>query len=123
MQRSIFSFKGFTRSINHNGENVDISHAKPGVKRKKLFCEYCNEEFANQQGLSIHIKCKHSTPAKKPKKNPFSEKQTKEQEVVKDILYGVINKVVKLEQGKSVNSAEVIVIDDENIKPKSNRKG
>ena len=57
-QTSIFQFKGFKRTIVHQGQVLDFSN-QPPQKRKLLKCPHCDETFKNTQGLSIHVKCKH----------------------------------------------------------------
>lgn len=55
---------GFTKSVAHRGEvtAVDIPFVVPD--ELKLKCQHCAQEFRSQQGLSVHLMCKHpATPA------------------------------------------------------------
>ena len=49
----------FTKSVQHRNNDVTINLLSevPAVKKKK--CEFCDNLFTTQQGLSVHIKCKY----------------------------------------------------------------
>ena len=57
-QTSILQFKGFKRTILHQGQVLDINN-QPPQKRKLLKCPHCDETLKSTQGLSIQAKCKH----------------------------------------------------------------
>ena len=57
-QTSIFQFKGFKRTILHQGQVLDISN-QPPQKRKLLKCLHCDETFKSTLELSIHVKWDH----------------------------------------------------------------
>ena len=50
---------GFTKSIIHRGEEVPCKIPKVTKGVTKLKCDHCSMEFVNQQGLTVHVKCKH----------------------------------------------------------------
>ena len=55
---------GFTKSITHRGEETAVDIPKVVSDEKpKLKCQHCTQEFINQQGLSVHIMCKHAATA------------------------------------------------------------
>ena len=54
---------GFTKKVVHRGKEEQV--AIPNfVKEEEVFkvipCLQCPQKFKTQQGLSIHIKCKHA---------------------------------------------------------------
>ena len=105
-QTSIFQCKGFSRTIKHQGQLIDIS-MQPPKKTKIIKCSYCDDTFKNNQGLSIHLKCKHSGEyvASKMESNPSKKicfknslkQECQERSVVKDVLGKLVDDVVKAE--------------------------
>ena len=69
-QRTLADF-GFTKTIIHRGNEmkVDIPN-RISDSPPKLKCPNCEQTFLNQQGLSIHILCKHSATNKKENNDP-----------------------------------------------------
>ena len=51
---------GFTKSIIHRGEEVPCKIPKVTEGVTTLKCDHCSMEFVNQQGVTVHVKCKHS---------------------------------------------------------------
>ena len=112
-QTSIFQFKGFKRTIAHQGQAVDISSQPP--QKNLLKCSYCDETFKSAQGLSIHLKCKHAQDYVKEMKidssNKIEFKKVEKQDSfdnveVKELLEKLVDAVVKAE-------TEVVEIVDE----------
>ena len=60
-KQAILAAFGFTKSVSHRGQETAIEIPKTvSIEEKyKLKCLYCMQTFKNQQGLSVHIKCKH----------------------------------------------------------------
>ena len=124
-QTSIFQFRGFKRTIVHQGQVVDIS-IQPPEKQNLLKCSYCDETFKSAQGLSIYVKCKHAHDYVKEMKTDSSNKielqKVEKQDSfdnfeVKELLEKLVDAVVKAE-------TEVVKIVDEKNKPAvSKRKG
>ena len=55
---------GFTKSISHRGEETAVDIPKVvSYEKPKLNCQHCIQEFINQQGLSVHLMCKHAATA------------------------------------------------------------
>ena len=51
---------GFTKSVLHRGQETAIDIPKTVSEDEyQLECVHCPKTFKNQQGLSVHIKCKH----------------------------------------------------------------
>ena len=52
---------GFTKKLTHRGNEVvvDIPKTVQDETEKRIKCLHCDEKFLNQQGLSVHIMCKH----------------------------------------------------------------
>ena len=124
-QTSIFQFKGFKRTIVHQGQVVGIS-SQPPQKNNLLKCSYCDERFKSAQELSVHVKCKHAHDYVKEMKTDSSSKvefkKVEKQDSfdhfeVKELLEKLVDAVVKAE-------TEVVEIVDEKNKPAvSKRKG
>jgi len=52
---------GFTKSVLHRGTETIINIPKTvSAEEYKLKCLDCMQTFKNQQGLSVHLKCKHN---------------------------------------------------------------
>ena len=51
---------GFTKKINHRGieQTVEMPLVYKDIE-KKLECHFCKKMFFNNQGLSVHLKCRH----------------------------------------------------------------
>ena len=54
-QKSVFEFKGFKRSIKHQGQTVNISD-QPPPKKKLFVCLHCCEKFQDNAGFTVHLK-------------------------------------------------------------------
>ena len=119
-QTSIFQFKGFKRTIVHQGQVLDISN-QPPQKRKLLKCPHCDETFKSTQGLSIHVKCKHLNECVKEintnrsSKIEFKQVEKQDNFEVKELLEKMVDHVVKSEK-------EVIEVADEDKKPAANNR-
>ena len=116
-QTSIFQFKGFKRTIVHQGQVVDIRSQPP--QKNLLKCSYCDETFKSAQGLSIHVKCKHAHDYVKEMKtgssNKIEFKKVEKQDSfdnfkVRELLEKLVDAAVKAE-------TEVVEIADEKNKP------
>ena len=56
-------FFGFTKKVVHRGKEQEIKiprFVKEEEVIKLIPCLHCPLKFKTQQGLSIHIKCKHA---------------------------------------------------------------
>ena len=104
-QTSIFQFKGFKRTIVHQGQVKDIS-SQPPQKKNLLKCSYYDETFKSEQGLSIHVKCKHAHDYVKEMKtdssNKIEFKKVEKQDSfdnseVKELLEKLVDAAVKVE--------------------------
>ena len=65
-QTSILPFKGFKRTIVHQGHVLDISN-QPSQKRKLLKCPHCDETFKSIQ--EFYNPCKMKTFKREREKN------------------------------------------------------
>ena len=52
---------GFTKTVLHRGKEIKTPLPYVEEAEKKLKCQHCEKGFVNQQGLSLHLKCVHST--------------------------------------------------------------
>ena len=53
---------GFSKKVCHRDGEVDViipNFVEDKDIVKRIQCLHCSDKFVNQQGLSIHIKCKH----------------------------------------------------------------
>ena len=51
---------GFTRSLGHRGNEVEIEVPRfVDDAHKLLKCSKCEKKFVNSQGLAVHLKCIH----------------------------------------------------------------
>ena len=102
-QTSIFQFKGFKRTIVHQGQVLDISN-QPPQKRKLLKCPHCDATYKSTQGLSIHVKCKHLNECVKEintnrsSKIEFKQVEKQDNFEVKELLENMVDHVVKFEK-------------------------
>ena len=56
-QPTLGSF-GFIKRVSHRGVWNEI--ILPDISEQpKLECPHCDDKFKNQQGLTVHLKCKH----------------------------------------------------------------
>ena len=60
-KQSTLGVFGFTKTV--KGEAIRIPKFVNSEKQKKKVCPLCNQLLMNQQGLSVHMKCKHATDA------------------------------------------------------------
>ena len=61
-KQQTLEYFGFTKKIVHRGKQQEVKipnfiDAEEAIKL--ISCLHCSQNFKNQQGLSIHIKCKH----------------------------------------------------------------
>ena len=51
----------FTQHVKHKGKQikVDIPEFAEAYDKRGIKCTHCSQMFVNQQGLSVHIMCKH----------------------------------------------------------------
>lgn len=60
-KQSTLAAFGFTKTITHRGHDTTVDIPKKVPKETfKLTCQYCMQGFKNQQGLSVHVMCKHA---------------------------------------------------------------
>ena len=53
---------GFSKKVCHRDGEVDViisNFVEDKDIVKRIQCSHCSDKFVKQQGLSIHIKCKH----------------------------------------------------------------
>ena len=50
---------GFTKKVCHRGEEKTIAIPSTPTEEPRLSCVKCRSTFKNQQGLTVHMKCKH----------------------------------------------------------------
>lgn len=51
---------GFTKKINHRNTSVEVKiEDYVEVDNARIKCDFCSSKFINEQGYSIHLKCKH----------------------------------------------------------------
>ena len=62
---------GFTRSIQHHGEKVNIKIPE-FVDKTGIPCRKCNKIFQTKQGLPLHMNFKHGKYANLSSDNPVS---------------------------------------------------
>ena len=52
---------GFSKKIIHRKKETKVEMpAYTEEETKRIKCSHCKARFTNQQGLSLHIKCKHA---------------------------------------------------------------
>ena len=106
-QKSLFEFKGFKRTIEHQGQTVDINHQPPPPKKKLLDCPHCCEKFQNNTGFTVHLKYKHTHEYAASNKISF-EKVDDGQNVKKEVR-SLISKLVEI---VAEEEKDVITVDD-----------
>ena len=52
-------FFGFKKQIHHRGSESEVKIPDFPIAAAKISCPYCNNQFVNKQGLSVHIECVH----------------------------------------------------------------
>ena len=62
-KQQTLEYFGFTKKVVHRGKQQEVKipnfiDAEEAIKL--ISCLHCSQKFKNQQGLSIHIKCKHA---------------------------------------------------------------
>ncbi len=66
----------FTKKADHRGKTIEIpSPTEAPDESPKLKCSHCNDMFTNQQGLSVHLICKHGHSSKTEMKVKSSSSQ------------------------------------------------
>ena len=51
---------GFTKKIIHRESSVEVKIPNfTKANERKIHCNFCTEKFINEQGYSVHLKCKH----------------------------------------------------------------
>ena len=53
-------FFGFKKQIHHRGSESEVKIPDFHIPAAKISWPYCNNQFVNKEGLSLHIKCVHS---------------------------------------------------------------
>ena len=80
-KQSTLAAFGFTKIITHRGKETNVTIPKTVSEEEfNLKCQHCMQRFKNQQGLSVHLKCKQPAAIVMPQ-TPSSEKsktQTKQ---------------------------------------------
>ena len=87
---------GFTKKVQHRDKTVcvDIPLEAPD-ETKKLNCDYCVEHFKNQQGLTVHMKSKHTDSFPKRKKRSLNGiRPPSDKDEVKSVIPDLVKAVV-----------------------------
>ena len=101
---------GFTKAVSHRGKETVVNIPKTTSEDEyKLKCKHCSQTFKNQQGLSVHVKCKHGHVTTAVMDN-----------VLTDILPGPSNLATV---PSTVDNSEVEVIEILDATPVERRRG
>ena len=49
----------FMKRVTHRGEQVEVALPMFAEENEFIKCIYCEHSFKSQQGLSLHVICKH----------------------------------------------------------------
>ena len=58
MKQTTLAAFGFSKTVKHRGRDIISKVVSETVYELK--CHHCMKGFKNQQGLSVHLKCKHA---------------------------------------------------------------